>query len=107
MMKNRVEKNIEISKLFDCYKNLLTDKQVEYFELYFAEDLSFQEIADEKSISKTAVHDAINKIINILKDLESKLKLSEKKEKINLLLNQYESDNSKINEILQKIKEIN
>lgn len=77
-MMNSVEKSSEIAELFDYYKPLLTDKQREYFELYFFEDLTYQEVAEDFGVSRTAVHDSISKTITILKDLELKLGLKHK-----------------------------
>ncbi|ATI73880.1 DNA-binding protein [Mesoplasma florum] len=104
MSKITLEKTLELSSLFYLYKNMLTEKQIEYFELYFEEDLSFQEIADQLGISKAAAHDAINKIIKSLNDLEDKLQLNHKKIAINELLEK--NKNSKNEEVLNLIKKI-
>ncbi|ATZ20769.1 YlxM family DNA-binding protein [Mesoplasma coleopterae] len=104
MSKITLEKTLELSSLFYLYKNMLTEKQVEYFELYFEEDLSFQEIADQLVISKAAAHDAINKIIKTLNDLEGKLKINERKIKIQGIIEKHNSSENK--EVLELIKEI-
>ncbi|ASZ08994.1 DNA-binding protein [Mesoplasma chauliocola] len=107
MSKNNLEKTLELSSLFYLYHNLLTQKQVEYFELYFEEDLSFQEIADQLEISKAAAHDAINKIIKSLNDLEEKLGLNKKKEVINKVLDSYkESSNKEVIKLVNEMKEV-
>ena len=71
--------------LFDTYKELLTEKQQEYFILYYYEDLSLKEIADFKNVSRNAVFDQIKKTVSILEDYESKLKVYQR----NLSLEQF------------------
>ena len=43
------------SMLFDFYGELLTDKQREYFDLRYNEDLSLGEIAEQSGISRQGV----------------------------------------------------
>ena len=50
MMENREYLN----SLFDIYAYLLTKTEQETFEDYYMEDLSLQEIADNKNISKSS-----------------------------------------------------
>ena len=68
--------------LFDIYKELLTDKQQEYFTLHYFDDLSFAEIAIEKNVSRNAAFDQIKKTLHALEDYEEKLKLLKKSEMI-------------------------
>lgn len=107
MNNNRIDKTISISKLFYCYQSLLTDKQKEYYELYFEEDLSFQEIADQKQISKAAVYDAVNKITNILNDFENKLHFNQKQEAIESIINYYKDvQNKDVQNIIKELEEV-
>lgn len=61
--------------LLDFYGNLLTDRQNEVMNLYFSDDYSMGEIADDLNISKSAVSDIIHRSSNQLKEYEEKLKL--------------------------------
>ena len=61
--------------LFETYKELLTEKQKEYFILSYFEDLTLSEIAENLSVSRNAVFDQIKKTVSILEDYESKLKV--------------------------------
>jgi RNA polymerase sigma factor (sigma-70 family) len=69
----KIEKINEYVELFDLYKNLLTESQRETFEMYYFEDYTLQEIAEQKGISKNAVHDSIKKTENALLDYENKI----------------------------------
>ena len=45
--------------LFDSYGELLTEKQREYFDLHYNEDLSLAEIAQNEGVSRQSVWDII------------------------------------------------
>ncbi len=72
---------IELGNLYDFYGNLLNDSQRRVVEMYYIEDFSLSEIAEELSVSKQAVHDNLKRAERNLKDLESKLHLMEKSSK--------------------------
>ena len=59
---------LKYNKLFDVYKKLLKDDEIEVFSDYYEEDLSMQEIADNLKVSKAAIS---KKIKNIEKKLEN------------------------------------
>ena len=64
-----------MSMLFDFYGELLTAKQKELFDLYYNEDLSLSEIAEQAEISRQGVRDAIMRAETILRDTEDRLRL--------------------------------
>ena len=64
--------------LLDFYGQLLTDKNRSVLELYFQEDMSLSEIADELSISRQGVHDKIRRGTEVLEGYENKLKLADR-----------------------------
>ena len=72
------EKPIELVMLFDFYGAMLTDKQREFFDLYYNEDLSLSEIAENEGITRQGVRDAILRAENVLNGLEEKLGLYKK-----------------------------
>ena len=76
-----LEKVNQINELYDIYKELLTDKQRTYIELYYHEDLSLSEIADETGVSRNAVHDNIRRTEKLLLWYEEKLEIYEKDRK--------------------------
>lgn len=63
---------LQMTMLFDFYGELLTDKQREYFDLYYNEDLSLAEIAEQAGITRQGVHDNLVRAENALKEYETK-----------------------------------
>jgi len=77
-----IERKIEISRLFDYYGSLLSEKQREMFSCYYNEDLSLAEIAELFGITRQGVRDALKKSENHLRDAEEKLKMLERFDRI-------------------------
>lgn len=71
-----MEKFIYYNNLFLIYKDLLTTKNSEIFNLYYGENLSMQEIADIKGISKSRVGIIIKNVQNKLDKYEHILKIN-------------------------------
>lgn len=61
--------------LFDFYGDLLTDKQREYYDLHYNQDLSLAEIAASSGISRQGVWDNIRRADAALRDTEARLGL--------------------------------
>ena len=68
-MKNQTYR---MTMLFDFYGELLTDRQKEFFDLYYNEDLSLSEIAENEGISRQGVRDVIVRAEAVLTELEDK-----------------------------------
>ena len=49
-----MEKKVEVSMLCQIYGKLLTDKQYEFIDDYYNNDLSLSEIAENNNIHKTS-----------------------------------------------------
>ncbi|AOV08292.1 putative DNA-binding protein [Sporosarcina ureilytica] len=71
-------KTTRVNFLFDFYQSLLTDKQRTYMKLYYLEDLSLGEIAEEHDVSRQAVYDNVRRTEAMLEDYEQKLNLFSK-----------------------------
>ena len=59
-----------MTMLFDFYGNILTEKQQCYFDLYYNQDFSLGEIAEQEGISRQGVHDAITRAEALLQQME-------------------------------------
>ena len=70
-----VEKHVEGSLLLAAYGPLLTDAQRKLMELYYNEDLSLHEIAEEQGISRQGVHDMVTRALKKLEGYEARLGL--------------------------------
>ena len=70
-----MEDNVYFTSLFDIYGILLTEKQQEYFKLYYFEDLLLDEISENFNISKNAVSKEIKRAKKMLDYYEEKLHL--------------------------------
>lgn len=96
-----MDRKIFLNDLYDSYKELFTEKQQQYFEQYYWDDLSLSEIANNSGVSRNAVHNQLKIMEDKLLELEEKLKLNKKKEEImNILHDKVD------NEIIEKIKGI-
>jgi|SRR5690606_22695614 len=73
-----IEKTVRMSLLFDFYGQLLTERQQEFFSLYYDDDLSLGEIASQYGVSRQAVYDILKRSTQALEDFESKLALVER-----------------------------
>jgi uncharacterized protein len=99
-----LEKTTRINYLFDFYQELLTPKQKNYLSMYFLEDYSLGEIADEFNVSRQAVYDNIKRTEAMLEEYESKLHLYDKFEKRQLLLSQLKEQIHKLNDNIMQSK---
>lgn len=66
------DKAFRMTMLFDFYGDLLTERQKEFFDLYYNEDLSLAEIAENAGITRQGVRDVLVRSEAILSDLEEK-----------------------------------
>ena len=68
-----MDKKVEISILCELYGKLLTEKQCEFINDYYNNDLSLSEIAENNNITRQAVRDMIKKGERKLFEYEEKL----------------------------------
>lgn len=84
------------SMLFDFYGELLTDKQREYFDLRYNEDLSLGEIAEQCGISRQGVWDIIRRAETTMTEIEEKTGL----------IKRFLERNAQIDELQNELKSI-
>lgn len=73
-----MEQRTVLNLYFDFYGSLLTNKQQQIFKLYFEDDLSLAEIAEETQVTRQAVHDNLQRSEKQLLYFEKQLALAEK-----------------------------
>lgn len=108
----------EVSQLFDLYGGLLTEKKRQVMELYYEDDMSLAEIAEEFNVSRAAVHDSLKSAEKSLRQYEEKLGLlsefTEREKTVAEVLTELESlledtsvkDNKKVERQISKIKKM-
>ena len=67
-----MKERIYLNNLYDIYGELLDSKKKEYFEMYYFDNLSLQEISDNLGVSRNAIFKQI-------KNAEAKLLFYEEK----------------------------
>ena len=104
-----MSKNLLICDLLELYGKLLTEKQLKLLELYYFDDLSLSEIAENEGGSRQGAMDVIKRAEKELLKMESVIGLySRNKEQtkiINDLKTAYKnSDSKKIDSLLSKLE---
>lgn len=66
------DQTYRMALLFDFYGDTLTARQREFYDLYYNEDLSLGEIAENYGISRQGVRDIIVRAETALNELEEK-----------------------------------
>ena len=90
-----MEKGVKISMLLELYGNLLTEKQADTANLYYNQNLSLSEIAEELNITRQGVRKNLVYAEDKLFDFEEKL----------CFLKQKMERDKIINEVIEKIED--
>ena len=77
--------------LYDVYGQMLTDKQRNIYDLHLNQDLSLGEIAELEGISRQGVRDSLLRGRQTMEDLDNKLRLIDKDEKLDEIADLLES----------------
>ncbi len=70
-----MDKHYDIPRLVDFYGEMLTERQREALRLYYDDDLSLSEAAEELKMSRQGVRASLQKGEEILQDMEQRLGL--------------------------------
>ncbi|WP_422124702.1 putative DNA-binding protein [Planococcus sp. X10-3] len=103
-----LEKTTRMNYLFDFYQELLTPKQRSYMMLYYLDDHSLGEIAEEYHITRQAVYDNIRRTEAMLEEYEAKLQLFDKFKRRQELVSSFEKEpftDESIRKFLSELKE--
>lgn len=87
--------------LFDYYGELLTEKQNEYFQDYYFDNLTLSEISENNGVSRNAVHKTLKETEEKLLFYEEKLNLYSKSKQIKKIITSL--DDELQNQIIQLI----
>jgi uncharacterized protein len=108
-----LEKTTRMNYLYDFYQALLTPKQRSYMSLYYLDDYSLGEIAEQYEVSRQAVYDNIKRTEAMLEEYEKKLSLFQKFQKRKQLINQLKDyvlqkygDDQQLFEMIKELEEL-
>ena len=98
-----MEKFLYYNELYLIYKDLINANNNEIFNLYYGENMTMQEIADLKKISKARVGIIIKNVEKKLDYYEKILKIYQNKQKLNdiIKLNDKEKIKKELNSLLK------
>ncbi len=100
-----MDKNIKISMLLEIYGAFLTDKQQDLLDLYYNQNLSLSEIADDVDITRQGVRKVLVDGEKKLLNYESKLHILEKKLKNDKIIEEILKETEDVN-VKEKIKQL-
>ena len=93
----------QMTMLFDFYGDVLTDRQKEFYDLYYNEDLSLGEIAENYGITRQGVRDVIVRAEAALTELEDKTGLIKRFHTMRGQLEQMEQDAARMAELAGRL----
>ncbi|CAJ1199285.1 hypothetical protein CPR19088_GLDEOEPO_00683 [Companilactobacillus paralimentarius] len=109
-----IDETTRVNLLYNFYHSLLTTKQSRYMDLYYVEDFSLSEIAEQLQVSRQAVLDNLHRSVNLLESFEKELGLIDKtqeiddiSEKLDRLVQTKYADDKELLDLVQRISKIN
>ncbi|MBP3431318.1 MAG: RNA polymerase subunit sigma-70 [Clostridia bacterium] len=104
MSKIELQDFVQFGRLFEVYGGLLSNDRQKIMTDYFQFNMTLAEIAKERSISRQAVLDAVDKSCQKLKEYEQILGVCVKTENLKQKLMKLQAETS--GEIKEKVEEI-
>lgn len=95
-------KDLGMTVLFDFYGEILTEKQRQVIDLYYNDDLSLAEIAEQAGITRQGVRDCIKRGEATMRFMEEKLRLARRFSQVRQALEEIESDAARIREVNER-----
>ncbi|AYE38499.1 YlxM family DNA-binding protein [Companilactobacillus zhachilii] len=109
-----IDETTRVNLLYNFYHSLLTKKQSRYLDLYYVEDFSLSEIAEQLDVSRQAVLDNLHRSVNLLESYEKELGLIEKtqeiddiSEKLDQLVQTKYANDKELLDLVRRISKIN
>ena len=96
-------KNLKYGILLDIYGELLTDKQYDVLDLYYNDDLSLAEIAEQYGISRQGVHDSIKRGEELLMGYDKVLNISNQQKEYENTLREFKAQALEVLEECRKV----
>ena len=97
---------MKLNDLYDIYGELLTEKQRLYYDYYYLKDYSLSEISELLSVSRNAIHMQLKHVVNHLETYEETLKVYERKQKINRLIDKIDQEDLTVDAIKQALEKV-
>ena len=85
-MAENLLRKVDVDWLLTIYGAMLTDKQRDIATLYFEEDLSLAEIAQQEGVSRQSVHDTLQRVEKQLRTWEEKLGMRSRLTRVQITL---------------------
>ena len=77
-----LEKLLRVNRLLELYSGLLTERHARMTEYYYVDNLSLGEIAEIEAISRQAVHDGIERSVEVMEQADAVMGLVSKTDRI-------------------------
>ncbi len=106
MAKIALQDFVKYGKLFEVYGKLLSEDRQRIMSAYFEYNMTLAEIAKERSISRQAVLDAIDKSCQKLKEYETALQIAKKNQALTESLGEILVDKTCSDEVKRKVEKI-
>lgn len=87
-----MESRFYLINLYDIYGDLLTEKQKEYFEDYYFNNLTLSEMSENYEVSRNAIHKQLKEVEEKLNKYEETLKIDQKNKRIKEICNDLNDD---------------
>lgn len=81
-------RKVDIDWLLEVYGAMLTEKQQAIAALYYGEDLSLAEIAQQENVSRQSVHETLRRVERQLRTWEKKLGFRKRLTGVEIVLQQ-------------------
>ena len=90
-----MDSNFYLIDLYDIYGELLTEKQQKYFEDYYFDNLSLQEISENYNVSRNAIYNSLREVKEKLNTYESNLNIYKKNKKLKEIVTEIKDERIK------------